>query len=328
MIMGSKQRVFVTRSECENETLDILRDQDIDVEVNQEPGKCPPELLKEKLKSGVAGILVFLGDSIDKEIIDTATKDLRVVSTFSVGYDHLDVDYIKSKGIIATYTPGAVSTSTAETALTLILMVLKRVQESQSIMRTYYGSEAYFPPTWVRGNNLNKKVIGVIGMGRIGREISKRIIPFGPDSILYTGKTGPKKDIDFARYCELDELLSSSDIVIISCSLNSETTHFIDMKAFDQMKKTGIIINVARGGIIQQDDLVQALQNKKISGAGIDVMTPEPLERTNPLLNMPNVVVFPHIGTNTVETRLDMGKMAADNIVNVLKNKEIVNQIP
>ncbi|CAB4062219.1 GRHPR [Lepeophtheirus salmonis] len=263
--MGSKQRVFVTRSECENETLDILRDQDIDVEVNQEPGKCPPELLKEK----------------------TQERSCWDSCILNVGYDHLDMDYIKSKGIIATYTPGAVSTSTAETALTLILMVLKRVQESQSIMRTYYGSEAYFPPTWVRGNNLNKKVIG---------------------SILYTGKTGPKKDIDFARYCELDELLSSSDIVIISCSLNSETTHFIDMKAFDQMKKTGIIINVARGGIIQQDDLVQALQNKKISGAGIDVMTPEPLERTNPLLNMPNVVVFPHIGTNTVETRLDMGK--------------------
>nr|ACO10780.1 Glyoxylate reductase/hydroxypyruvate reductase [Caligus rogercresseyi] len=322
------RRVFITRTECEEPTIQLLRDGNFEVEVYDKPGKCPPEVLKEKLRSGVSALLVFCGDVINSEVID-AGKDLRVVSTFSVGFDHLDVEYVKSKGVIGTNTPGAVSVSTAETALVLILMVLKRVQECQSIMRTYEGTEAYFPPAWVLGNNLNRRVVRILGLGRIGLEIAKRVLPFGPQRIMYSGRSGPKEGVEFAEYVSFQDLISQSGVLIIACSLNPVTKHLVDKEVFKNMKNSAVVINIARGGIIEQDDMVEALKSNQIAGAGIDVMTPEPLSRDHSLMNMSNVVVFPHIGTNTVETRLDMGKMAAENIINALnpETKEVTNRI-
>ena len=262
------------------------------------------------------GILVTLNEKIDREIIDRGTR-LKVISTYSVGYDHIDVDYAKSKGITVTYTPEVLTEATADLIFGIMLAVARNIVSGDNLIR-HNGWLSGWKPEFMLGSEVHGKTLGIIGMGRIGKALLKRSKGFDMKALYYSRSIHNVN----AEYVDLDYLLSESDFVVIALDLNSETFHFMNYEKISKMKKSAFIINGTRGKVVCEDDLVKALKNHIIKGAALDVFENEPVDSINPLTSMENVVLTPHLGSATYETRDKMAETAVINLFNVLNGEK------
>lgn len=245
----------------------------------------------------------------------------------SVGYDHLDLKEIKKRDIKVAYTPDVLTDATAELAVALLLATSRRLLEANEEART--GGWQAWSPFWMCGPGLQNSTVGIVGFGRIGQEIAKRLKPFKPQRIIYFNRSEkPKEALEIgAERVNFDELLTQSDFISVSCALTPETKEIFNESAFKKMKSNAVFINTSRGGVVDQNALVKALQEKTIWGAGLDVMTPEPLPLDDPLFKLKNCVIIPHIGSACIETRNDMAVLCAKNIIAALEGKALLSEL-
>ncbi len=309
-------KVFVT-SIIPELGIKILRDNNIQVVQNKSYLPIEKEKLIRKAKD-CDGLLCLLSNKIDRDIIDGLPR-LKVISNYAVGFNNIDVDYATEKKIWVTNTPDVLTDATADLAFALLLACSRRIVEADKFTRD--GKFKIWQSDLMLGKDLKNKTIGIIGAGRIGQAVGRRAVGFGM-KILYYDK---KRIIEFeketgAKFSNLNQLLKKSDFISIHTPLTKETYHMIDKEEFKIMKDGAILINTARGEIVNEKELVNALKSGKLFSAGLDVYEFEP-KITRDLLKMKNVVLLPHIGSATVETRNKMAELAAKNIINVLKGK-------
>lgn len=302
----------------------LLEAQQFDLVQWQQDCVMPREELLKQVK-GAEALICLLTDRIDTELLDAAGPQLKVIATMSVGYDHVDVDAVRTRNIQLGYTPDVLTDATADHTVLLTLAAARRMKEG--MMAASQGEWGAWRPTWLCGSQFTGKTLGIVGMGRIGEAVAHRLAPFGVRRIMYWGrqqKPDVEKRLSKAHFAKsLDELLAESDFVIVCCALTPETRELFNYDAFSKMKETAVFVNTARGGIVKQDDLVRALEEKKIAAAGLDVTTPEPLPPTDPLYKLPNCIILPHIASATFETRERMASMCVENVIAASKQKPL-----
>ena len=310
--MTASYRVFVTRVLPGDGFADLRRDPAFDLDVW--PTDFPPtreELLKRV--AGVDGLVCLITDTIDAAVLDAAGEQLRVVSQMAVGVDNVDVAACSARGIPVGNTPGVLTETTADMAWALILASARRVVEAAEYVKA--GQWQTWTPTQMAGVDVFGSTLGVIGFGAIGQAIARRAQGFGM-RVLCWNRT-PRPDEAAAVGAEqrgFDEVLAEADFVCVSTALTAETTRLIDARAFELMKPGAILVNTARGPIVDEAALIRALRDGQIGGAGLDVTAVEPLPMDSPLLAMDNVVVVPHIGSASMATRSKMADMAVANL--------------
>ncbi|XP_022823130.1 glyoxylate reductase/hydroxypyruvate reductase [Spodoptera litura] len=311
-------QVFVTRNDMPQGGIDLLK-KECDVKMSSHPSTMPREELLKAI-AGVSGIFCSLTDRIDREVLDAAGPDLKVIGTISVGHDHIDLAECKKRGVRIGYTPDVLTDATAELTMALLLSTSRRLPEAQHEARS--GGWKSWAPTWMTGPGLAGSTVGIAGFGRIGQAVARRVKAFNTKQILYFNRSErPEAQETGAIKVTFDELLTQSDFIICCAALVPETKEMFNKAAFEKMKKTAVLVNTSRGGTVDQDALIEALQNNTIRAAGLDVTTPEPLPLDNPLLKLPNCVVLPHIGSAAIETRNTMSELTANNILKALKGE-------
>jgi glyoxylate reductase len=291
-------------------------------------GEETPISRDEMLKrvSGANIIVSLLTEKIDEEVLASAGNDLKAVCNVAVGYNNIDVAACKSKNVLVTNTPGVLTDATADIAMALILMTTRRLSEGERVIRNQD------PWAWgmfyMLGSSIQNQTLGIVGMGQIGIATALRAKSFGM-KIIYTRRNRLDEKIEkelSAQYVSLDELLQQSDIVSLHCPYSTETHHLISDAQLSKMKKTSYLINTARGPIVNEEALANALINKTIAGAGLDVYENEP-KVNEKLLKLDNVVLLPHLGSATVETRTAMATTAANNALEILSGNKPLNPV-
>ena len=280
------------------------------------------ELVAESKKHNV--ILCVSADNIGTDFINTCSH-LEMISQFAVGYDNIDVPLATKLGIPIGYAPGAMNEATADIAFGLMIAVGRKFfYMHRGILK---GEWTYFKPNANLGIEFNNKTLGIFGLGRIGMAMSRRCKGAYNMNIIYCNRKPnleAEKSYD-AKQVSFDELLQESDVISVHSVMSTETKEIFDKDAFNKMKHSSIFINTARGGIHNEKDLIDALKKGTIWGAGLDVTNPEPMKPDNPLLEMENVCILPHIGSATIEARNEMSRMAAENIISYFKNNTVPN---
>ena len=291
-------------------------------------GEETPISRDEMLKrvSGANIIVSLLTEKIDEEVLTSAGNDLKAVCNVAVGYNNIDVAACKNKNVLVTNTPGVLTDATADIAMALILMTTRRLSEGERVIRNQD------PWAWgmfyMLGSSIQNQTLGIVGMGQIGIATALRAKSFGM-KIIYTRRNRLDEKIEkelSAQYVSLDELLQQSDIVSLHCPYSTETHHLISDAQLSKMKKTSYLINTARGPIVNEEALANALINKTIAGAGLDVYENEP-KVNEKLLKLDNVVLLPHLGSATVETRTAMATTAANNAIEILSGNKPLNPV-
>jgi glyoxylate reductase len=271
--------------------------------------------------------LLSVGGNKINEYFLNACSHLKAISLLSVGYDNVEIAAATKLGRPISNTPGVLSGATADTAFLLMLAVSRKAfYLSNTIARGEWG---FYEPNANLGIELNGKTLGIFGLGRIGAELARKCMGAYGMKVIYHNRNRneeAEKELE-ARYVSFDELLAQSDVLSVHANLSTETKGLFDKAVFSKMKTSAIFINTARGGIHNEQDLTTALQNGTIWGAGLDVTNPEPMDKDNVLLNMPNVCVLPHIGSATMETRDAMARIAAQNIIAALKGEQMPQAI-
>ncbi|MBL8798620.1 MAG: D-glycerate dehydrogenase [Planctomycetia bacterium] len=309
--MAGKPKVFVSRR-IPDAGLNRIREQ-CDAEIWPEPLPPPYATLKDKVRA-CDGLVSLLTDKIDPELLDAAPR-LKVVSNFAVGFNNIDVPAATSRGIAVGNTPGVLTDATADMAFALLISAARRVVEGHAYSLS--GAWKTWEPLGHLGQDLFGRTIGIVGMGRIGQAMAKRC-RFGWDMqvLYYDVYKNEKAEKEFgARQVDFDTLLRDSDFVSIHTDLNEKTRGMFNAAAFRQMKRTAVLINSARGPLVDQKALTEALRDGVIFAAGLDVTDPEPPAPDDPLLKLPNVVVAPHIASATVGTRNAMAEICANNLI-------------
>lgn len=322
----SRPKIFVTRPSVPKEGIDLLR-QTCDVEVYNEEKPIPRDALLKGV-AGIDGLLCLLTDPIDKEVLDAAGPQLKVIATMSVGFDHIDIEECKKRKIAVSNTPHVSTDSVAEFTVLLMLAVGRRLFDSAAAIKN--GEWVYsWSPLWLCGQGLKNATVGIVGMGRIGQAVLKRLLPFGIAKALYYDVFHPIPPAEEmgAIYTPFEDLLKQSDYVVAMCNLSDETRGIFNKKAFEMMKPSAVFVNTSRGGVVNQDDLYDALKSGQIRAAGLDVMVPEPLPRDHKLTTLPNIALLPHVASAEVSVRILMGEMAANNILNALNGKPLVSPV-
>jgi glyoxylate reductase len=286
---------------------------------------CSPHdrpLTPDELHAAIAGAdaaLTLLHDRVDGAFLDAAGPQLRCVANVAVGYDNVDVDAATERGVIITNTPGVLTDSTADLAMALILMVTRRLGEGERTVRR--GERWSWDMFFLLGTSLATKTLGVIGLGAIGQATARRARAFGME-IVYAGRRRAPEEVEAAlggaTRVELDELLARSHVVSVHSPLTPQTRHLIDADALALMRPKAYLINTARGPIVDEAALVEALRAGAIAGAGLDVFEHEPDVHPG-LLELENAVLLPHLGSATIETRTAMALLAAENAIAVLR---------
>jgi glyoxylate reductase len=275
-----------------------------------------PPMAPEHLREAVAdcqGILCTISDTIDTDVFDRAPH-LKVVANFGVGVNNIDISTATERGVLVTNTPGVLTNATADLAMALILAVGRRIAEGDRMVRE--GKFRFWSPFHFLGHEISEKTLGIIGLGRIGRAVARRAAGFGMN-ILYHNRRrlAPEREAALGvEFTDLENLLSESDFVSLHVPLTDETRHLVGARELAYMKPGAFLINTARGPVIDEAALLDALQRGVISGAGLDVYENEP-ELTPGLAEMDNVVLLPHVGSATVETRYKMAAMAVENLL-------------
>lgn len=306
------KKILVTR-QFPDMGLDLLEQEGFELTRWSEDRPMTPAELVDNCQ-GHQALLCTVTEAIDRNFLDRS-RHLDIISQFAVGYDNIDVDYATNLGIPIGNTPGVMTEATADIAFGLMIATVRKMFFSHKLISN--GKWGYFRPKGHLGMELTGKTLGIFGMGRIGRAMARRCRGAYDMEILYCSRNScPKaeKDLD-ARRMNFKELLGQSDVVSAHCPLTPETSGIFNKAAFKQMKSSTIFINTARGPVHNQADLIAALADGEIWGAGLDVTDPEPMDRNAPLLSMENVCVLPHIGSATREARDGMSRLAAENII-------------
>ncbi|XP_031838492.1 glyoxylate reductase/hydroxypyruvate reductase isoform X1 [Nomia melanderi] len=322
-IKMNRPKVLITRPDIPVAGLNLLQEQ-CDIILWEKPEPIPRSVLLSKVQN-VDGVYCLLTDKIDDEVLNAAGPLLKVVGTMSVGVDHLDLKALKDRNIKVGYTPGILTDATAELTIGLLLATSRRLVEANRAI--YKGEWKAWSPTWMCGPGLSGSTVGIVGLGRIGIQVAKILKGFNIAKILYTSRTVKQEASEFGgEKVKLDELLQESDFVIATTALAPETRQMFNEDTFKKMKRSGIFINVSRGEVVDQVALIEALKKGTIRAAGLDVMTPEPIPLDSELLKLDNCVVLPHIGSAATETREEMSRITAKNILAVLKGTP--NEMP
>ena len=270
-------------------------------------------------------ILCTLSDIIDAKVMDAAGPNLKVISSYSTGIDHINIKEATKRGIYVTFTGDILTDATADLAFALILAISRQITQGHELVtrkRWKYG----WDPHLLLGSDVHSMTIGIVGLGRIGSAVARRAKGFDMD-IIYHNRHNRNIQMEEqfgAKHVDMDELIEESDFLSLHCSLNSESYHLINESNLRRMKKDSYIINTARGQLINEVHLIKALKRRWIAGAGLDVLEKEPPSPNNPLLKMKNVVLLPHIGSATFLTRTKMAEVSAKNLLNVLNRKRAI----
>lgn len=308
-------KVLVTR-EIQDAGLRLL--DAFEVTVLHERPPTRDELLEAA--KGAAGILATATEKIDGEVMDAAGDDLQVVANMAVGYDNIDVEAAKERGVIVTNTPGVLDETTADVAFMLMLAAARRLGEAERLLRA--GGWEWWGPKQLVGVDVWGKKLGVVGMGRIGAAVARRAKGFGMEVVYHNRSRDEESERELeARYLDLGDLLETVDFVSIHTPLTDKTRHLIGPAELEKMKPTAVLVNTSRGPVVDESALAEALAEGRIFAAGLDVYEEEP--KVHPkLLDLDNVVLAPHVGSASVETRERMAALAAENIVAVLSGGE------
>ena len=319
-----KEKIFLTRTLHDFALKELKKKFQVEVHTGKIP--IPKNSLKSKIKQ-VDGLICFPYDQINKEVIQSA-KNLKVISTFSVGYDHIDTKFAKEKKIRVGYTPDVLTNATADMAFALMIDSLRRISEGDRIIRKQKWNQIYGAYDYV-GLDLQGKTLGIIGLGRIGKTFAKRAKAFDMKIIYYNRKQISKANEKKlgVKYTTFNKLITQSDIISIHVPHTDETNQMFNMKIFRKMKKTSFLINTSRGKVVNEKDLVVALKQKIIGGAGLDVFETEPISKNHQFLKLENVVLAPHVGSSTKETRTKMAKITVKNLILGIKGKKPIYSI-
>ena len=306
-----KKKVFLTRTLHDFALKELRKKYQIEIHSGQIP--IPQTKLRSKIKD-IDGLICFPYDIISKDIIEEG-KNLKVISTYSVGFDHIDTEYSKKKKIRVGYTPEVLTNATADMAFSLLLDIARRTTEGDRIIRDAKWGKIYGVFDYV-GIDLQGKTIGILGLGRIGSTLAKRAKAFDMKIIYHNRKhvvKSKEKSLD-AKYVSFEKLITESDFISIHVPHTKETDRLFDMKIFKKMKKSSFLINTSRGKVVNEKDLAIALKKRIISGAGLDVFEKEPIKKNHPLVKLQNIVLAPHIGSSTKETRIKMAEITVKNL--------------
>jgi glyoxylate reductase len=309
--MPAMARVFVTRA-LPFDALDRLRAAH---EVDEWPGEMPPS--DDELRAAVAGaegLLALVTDRVDAAVLDAA-PGLRAIANMAVGTDNIDVEAAAARGIPVGNTPDVLTDATADLAFALLLALARRIVPGAELVRA--GEWRTWEPARNLGADLAGATLGIVGWGRIGQAVARRAEGFGMEVVHSSRSSG----------VPLDELLATADFVSLHTPLTPQTRALIDAAALKRMKPTALLINTARGGVVDQEALRAALIAGEIAGAALDVTDPEPLPADHPLLDSPNLLVVPHVGSATVRTRAKMAAMAVDNLLAALDGRPMPHPV-
>jgi glyoxylate reductase len=288
-------RAFVTRRLPGDALERLAAAHDVDLWPERLP-PCPEELRAHAAE--VEGLLCLLTDRIDAELLDAAPK-LRVISNLAVGADNVDLAATRARGIPVGYTPGVLTETTADLAFALLLAVARRLPEGQRAVHA--GEWLTWEPDWLLGRDVHGAILAIVGMGRIGQAVARRAQGFGME-VLEIGR-GELEDV------------ARADFVSLHVPLNDETRHLVDARFLAALRPTAYLVNTSRGGVVDQEALATALHEGRLAGAALDVTDPEPLPPDHPLLQAPNLLVLPHLGSATHATRERMADLAVDNLL-------------
>lgn len=317
-----KPKVFVT-ARIPDEGLELLQ-KDCDVTINEKEGV----LAKQELIDGIGcgdGVLSMLSDAITEDVLNVC-PNLRVIANYAVGYNNIDLAAATKRGIVVTNTPGVLTEATADLAWALLMDAARRVTEGDRMTRA--GKFTGWAPKLLLGYDVHSTTLGIIGFGRIGQAMARRAKGFNM-RVLYHQRNRAAQEAEKelnADYVSLNELLKNSDFISLHCPLTPETKYLIGEKQISMMKPNAVLINTARGPVVDEKALVRALKEKRIFGAGFDVYENEP-KLTEGLAQLDNVVLAPHIGSASFATRAKMSVMAAQSILDVLSGKTPENAV-
>jgi lactate dehydrogenase-like 2-hydroxyacid dehydrogenase len=310
--MSARPSVVVTRRLPEAVERELMRD--FEARLNPEDRPLGAEGLVEAMRSADA-VLTTVTVKVTAEVLSAEPRRARIVANFGVGFNHIDVEAAKARGVAVSHTPDVLTDATADLAITLLLMVARRTGEGERHLRG--GHWTGWRPTHMMATHVTGKTLGLVGMGRIARAVAKRAHHGFGMKVIYHDPFPPPADVAAALgaepRAELDEVLREADFVSLHCPATPETRHLMNRERLGLMRPDAFLVNTARGDVVDEAALVEALQQKKIAGAGLDVFEREP-EVTRALLSMENVVLLPHLGSATTETRVAMGMRALENL--------------
>ena len=312
-------RAFVTR-QIFPEALELIG-QTAQLEVWPDVSPPTPQELADKV-SGVDGVLTNIMDRVDAPLLDRAPR-LRVISQLAVGLDNIDVAAASRRGILVGYTPGVLAKATADVGFALLMSAARRISESERWVRAGGWKMAFHPMFWL-GTEVHGATIGIVGLGQIGLEMAKRALGFDMNVIYYSRTRKPELEERYGlKYVEPHTLLSSADFISLHIPLTPETRHYIGERELRMMKPTAILINLARGPVVDPKALYAALSEKWIQAAALDVTDPEPILPDDPLLALENLIITPHIGSASIASRREMCMLAARNLVAGLSGQRL-----
>lgn len=310
--MTARPAVVVTRRLPEAVEAELARD--FDATLNPDDRPLGPEGLKEALRSADA-VLCTVTDRLNADVLSVEPRRARLLANFGVGFNHIDVEAAKARGLAVSNTPDVLTDATADIAVTLLLMVARRTAEGDRHVRS--GAWTGWRPTHMLGTHVTGKTLGLVGLGRIARAVAQRAHHGFGMRVLYCDPFPPPPEVARSLGAEprerLEQLLEESDFVSLHCPATPETRHLMNRERLARMRPTAYLINTARGDVVDEAALVEALRAGRIAGAGLDVFEREPAV-TPDLLRMENVVLLPHLGSATVETRVAMGMRALENL--------------
>ena len=314
----AKPKVFVTRI-IPDKGLDLVKEScDADVWEGELP---PPREDILKRVQDVDGLLSLLTDKVDSEVMDAAGPQLKVISNYAVGFDNIDVAAATARGIPIGNTPDVLTDATADFSFALMMSAGRRVLEGDRYVRD--GKWKTWGPMLLLGSEIKGATLGLIGFGRIGKAMARRASGFDMRVIYYDPSKQDQDNELNAIPVDFETLLTESDFISLHTPLTADTRHLIDTKALSLMKSTAVLVNTARGPVVDMDALYDALKEKRIFAAGLDVTDPEPIPSNHPLLTLDNLVIAPHIASASVTARSNMAFLAAKNLIAGLKGERL-----
>ena len=285
----------------------------------------PWEVALNGSQEPVDAIYTYGHPLVDGPLLDRL-PGVKVISNFGVGVDHIRLAEAAARGIPVGNTPGILDGATADMGFALLLATARRLVEGDHYTRS--PQFTHYDPSYMLGCEVHSSTLGIVGLGRIGRQVVQRAKGFGMTVIYHNRNRNPEWEAELGvQYAPLDSLLMRSDFVMLTVPLTEQTTGLINRAALSKMKPTSILINIARGPVVDTAALTEALQSGQIAGAGLDVTDPEPLPRNHPLLQLPNVVIAPHLGSATVQTRQRMAQLSVANLLAGLQGQRLAHQV-
>jgi glyoxylate reductase len=316
-----KPKVYITRRIPEQILKRLSTTYDVRM-WDKEDIQVPYEILEKEIED-IDGLLCLLTENIDDSLLSKAKK-LKIIANMAVGYNNIDINSATKRGIMVTNTPGVLTETTADLTFGLLLATARRLTEASDYLKN--GEWKTWSPMQLTGQDINGATLGIIGLGSIGEALARRAKGFDMEVLYFNRSRKYEKENELGiKYSSFENLLQVSDFVCVMTPYTPETKHLIDSEQLSLMKENAVLINTARGGIVNETALYQALKNKEIWGAGLDVFENEPVSLDNPLLTLPNVVTLPHIGSASIATRMKMANLAVSNLIAGLLNDKPLN---